>query len=59
MNDDLESVVLCEEDLLEARITWDIGKILGCKVSNEKAIIYALAKLPEYQDCPTKKKGPA
>ena len=50
LNDDLESVVSCEEDLVEARITWDIGKTLGCKVSNEKAMICALAKLPEYQD---------
>ena len=52
-----------EENLIEAQITWDIGKTLGCKVSNEMAMINALARVPEGQDfviprkrgCPKKK----
>ena len=50
MFDDLEGAVPCEEDLVEARISWDIGKTLGCKVSDEKAMICALAKVSDCQD---------
>ena len=45
----------CEEDLVEARISWDIGKSLGCKVSNEKAMICALAKVLDIQVLPRKR----
>ena len=45
-----EVKVPCEEDLVEAQITWEIRKVLGCTVSNEKAVIEALTKIPECQD---------
>ena len=35
-----------EEGLVEAQITWEIGKALGCLASNEKAVIEAIAKVP-------------
>ena len=51
MQDDVNNVEgLCEEELVEAQITWDIGKMLGCKVSNEMAMITALTKVSECQD---------
>ena len=40
----------CDEDLVEAPITWEVGKLLGCSANNEKAVIEALAKIPECQD---------
>ena len=39
-----------DENLVEARVTWDLGKTLGLKGSNEKSIIDALAKIQECQD---------
>ena len=50
LNDDLECGMPSEEDLVEARIAWEVGKTLGCKVSNEEAMIRALANIPEHQD---------
>ena len=49
-SDDNEVQVPCEEDLVGARISWDIGKTLGLKVSNENAMFDALAKVQECQD---------
>lgn len=54
-----------EENLVEAKITWDMGKTMGFKVSNEMAIVEALTRIPECQDFviprkrgrPMKKKG--
>lgn len=34
-----------EEDLVEMQVTWDLGKALELKISNEKAMIDALAKI--------------
>ena len=34
-----------EEDLVEARVSWDLGKAMGLKVSNDKAMVAALAKV--------------
>ena len=48
--DDNEVEVPCEEDLVEAWVTWDTGESLGLKVSNEKAVIVTLAKVQECQD---------
>ena len=56
-----------EEDLVEARISWDMGKIMGFNISNDEAMIKALAKVKECQDFvlprrrgrPRKKKGHA
>ena len=45
-----EDVILDEEDLVEARVSWDVGKVLGLKVSNDKAMIDTLAKVKECQD---------
>ena len=61
--DDNEVVEPIKEDLVE--VSWDVGKILWLKVSNEKAMIAALAKVQECQDfvllrrrgCPNKNKG--
>ena len=39
-----------EEGLVEAQITWEIGKALGCSTSNKKAMIEAIAKVPECKD---------
>ena len=44
-SDDNDVQVPCEEDLVEARISWDIGKTLGLKVSNENAMFDVLAKV--------------
>ena len=54
-----------EEDLVEAQISWDIGKALEFKVSNENAMIDALFKVKNCQHfsllrrkgCPRKNKG--
>ena len=43
--DDNEVVVPFEEDLVEARVSWDLGKAMGLKVSNDKAMVAALAKV--------------
>ena len=48
--EDNEVVVPLEEDLVEARVSWDIGKALGLKVGNDKAMVVALAKVQECQD---------
>ena len=48
--DNNEEVMPDGEDLVEARITWDVGKFLGLKVSNEEAMIDALSKVDECQD---------
>ena len=48
-----------EEELVEAQITWDIGKMLGLQVSNENAVIAALSKMHEVQDCLTLKERPS
>ena len=47
--DDNEVEVSCEEDLVEAQVSWDIGTTLGLKVSNEKAMFAALAKVQGFQ----------
>ena len=39
-----------EKDLVEAQNSWNIGKALGLKVSNENAIIEAISKVRECQD---------
>ena len=39
-----------EDELVEAKVTWDIGKTLGCQVNNEEAIIKALTKVHNCQD---------
>ena len=39
-----------EDDLVEAHITWDIGKTLGLQAINEKAVADALAKIQDCQD---------
>ena len=39
-----------EDELVEAKVTWDIGKMLGCQVNNEEAMIKALAKVHDCQD---------
>ena len=36
-----------EEDLMEAQLAWDIGKVLGLRVSNEKAMIDVISKVCE------------
>ena len=45
-----EIVMPVEEDLVEAQITWDLGKTLGLQVENEKAVVTALAKIRDCQD---------
>ena len=49
-SDKCEGVVPSEEDLVETRITWDLGKALGFKVCNKKDMISALSKVSECQD---------
>ena len=48
--DDLDCGMPNEEDLVEAKIAWEVGKTLEYEVSNKEAMICALAKLPENQD---------
>ena len=36
--DDYDIEMPLEEDLVEARITWEVGKMLGCEVNNDKAM---------------------
>ena len=45
-----EDVILDEEDLVEAWVSWKVGKVLELKISNDKAMIDALAKVKECQD---------
>ena len=40
-----EDVILDEEDLVEAWVSWKVGKVLELKISNDKAMIDALAKV--------------
>ena len=55
-----------DEDLMEAQVSWDLGKVLGLQVSNERAMVGALAAkvqecqdfvLPRRRDRPRKNKG--
>ena len=39
-----------EKDLVEAQVSWDLGKDLGLQVSDEKAMVAALSEIPEVQD---------
>ena len=48
--DDIETEVLWEERLVEARVSWDLAKTLGLSVSNEKAMVAAIAKVQDCQD---------
>ena len=50
LREDNEVVVLYEEDLVVAQVSWDLRKVLGLQVSNEKAMIVTLAKVQECQD---------
>ena len=45
-----EEVMLNEEDLVDAKVTWDVGKALGLQVSNERAMFEALSKVHEVQN---------
>ena len=64
-SEDIEAMIPWEESLVEAKVTWDIGKKLGLKARNELAVIEALARGPECLDVviprkrgrPKKKKG--
>ena len=47
---DIQDVMPKEEDLVEAQITWDLGKIMGLQESNENTMIDALSKVQEVQD---------
>ena len=46
----IEDEVLCEKDLVEAQVSWDIGETLGLKVNNKKVMIEVLAKVQDCQD---------
>ena len=48
--DEIEEDLTDGENLVEARVTWDLGKALGLRGSNEKSIIDALAKMHDCQD---------
>ena len=45
-----------EDDLVEAKITWDLGKELGLQVSDERALLKALSKVQEVQDFSDKRR---
>ena len=45
-----EEEALNEDDLVEAQVTWGLGKELELKVGDEKTIIAALSKVREVQD---------
>ena len=45
-----------EDDLVEAQITWDIGKELGLQVSNDRAMLKALSKVQQLQDFSVKRR---
>ena len=63
--ENVEEEALNEDDLVETQVSWGLGKELGLKVGNEKAMIHALSKVREMQDFvlprkrgrPRKKKG--
>ena len=64
--EDNEDMVSNDEDLMEAQVSWDLGKVLGLQVSNERAMVSALAAkvqecqdfvLPRRRDRPRKNKG--
>ena len=40
-----EEGMLNEEDLVEAKVSWDVGEALGLRVSNKRAMIVALSKV--------------
>ena len=46
----IEIVLPFKEELMEAKNSWNIGKALGFKVSNDLAMIEALSKVKECQD---------
>ena len=48
--EEVKDVVPNEEDLVETQITWDGGKTLGLQMSDDRAMIIALAKVWELQD---------
>ena len=48
--DEIEDDVQDEENLVEAQVSWDLGKALRLSSSNEKSIIDALTKIQERQD---------
>ena len=48
--DDKNDIISDEEDLVEVRICWDVGKFLGLKVGNDKAMIASLVKVNQCQD---------
>ena len=59
---DIELEVSWEEKLAKAKVIWDPGKTLGLMVSNEKAMVAALAKvqdfiLPRRRGCPRNAKN--
>ena len=45
--EDNEVMVPDKVDLMDAQISWDIGKILGLQVSNKKAMIAMIDKVQE------------
>ena len=55
-----EEVMPNEEDLVDAQVSWDVGKALGLHVSNERTMFEALSKVYEVQDfvLPRKKDRP-
>ena len=46
----MKSIEVVDEEVMETKISWDVGKTLGLPVSNEGAMIAALAKVQEIQD---------
>ena len=58
--DAIEVVLPFDEELVEAQNTWNVGKALGLKLSNELAMVEALSKVRECQDfsMPTRRRRP-
>ena len=53
-----EAAIPDEDDLVEAQITWDLGREFGFRVNDEKAMIEALSKVKVVQDYSvTRKRG--
>ena len=48
---------LANTPIVEAQLAWDIGKVLGLQVSNEKAMIDAISKVREVQDFALPREG--
>ena len=46
----IEIVLPFEEDLEDEQYTWNIGKALGLKCNNERAMLEGLAKVKECKD---------